>query len=160
MTWLDLTTWGRIYFLTCENFGLSVQRPLHWKTRFNCIVFTYDSFFPIEDNPKRFCLRPFVWTFKGIVHPKMNILSLITPLCRSNPWDLRSSSNKIKIFLMKSESFWPGFGTIWGWVINDRIFIFGWTIPLRHTIICGKQCYFSTTYTLYSTKAFLIVYWN
>ncbi len=23
------------------------------------------------------------------------------------------------------------FGTIWGWVINDRIFIFGWTIPLK-----------------------------
>ncbi len=23
-----------------------------------------------------------------------------------------------------------GFGTTWGWVINDRIFIFGWTIPL------------------------------
>ncbi len=24
-----------------------------------------------------------------------------------------------------------GFGTTWGWVINDRIFIFEWTIPLR-----------------------------
>ncbi len=24
-----------------------------------------------------------------------------------------------------------GFGTTWGWVINDRIVIFGWTIPLR-----------------------------
>ncbi len=24
------------------------------------------------------------------------------------------------------------FGTTWGWVINDRIFIFGWTNPLRH----------------------------
>ncbi len=23
-----------------------------------------------------------------------------------------------------------GFGTTWGWVINDRIFIFRWTIPL------------------------------
>ncbi len=23
-----------------------------------------------------------------------------------------------------------GFGTTWGWVINDRIFIFGWTTPL------------------------------
>ncbi len=22
------------------------------------------------------------------------------------------------------------FGTSWGWVINDRIFVFGWTIPL------------------------------
>ncbi len=24
-----------------------------------------------------------------------------------------------------------GFGTTWGWAINDRIFIFGWTNPLR-----------------------------
>ncbi len=24
-----------------------------------------------------------------------------------------------------------GFGTTWGWAINDRIFIFGWTIPLK-----------------------------
>ncbi len=23
------------------------------------------------------------------------------------------------------------FGTTWGWVINDRIFIFGWTIPWK-----------------------------
>ncbi len=28
-----------------------------------------------------------------------------------------------------------GFGTTWGWVINERIFIFGWTIPLtQHTL--------------------------
>ncbi len=24
-----------------------------------------------------------------------------------------------------------GFGTEWGWIIHDRIYIFGWTIPLR-----------------------------
>ncbi len=31
-----------------------------------------------------------------------------------------------------SEDEWRsyGFGTTWGWVINDRIFILGWTIPL------------------------------
>ncbi len=26
------------------------------------------------------------------------------------------------------------FGTTWGWVINDRIFIFGWTIPVKSPI--------------------------
>ncbi len=26
-----------------------------------------------------------------------------------------------------------GFGTTWGWVIKDRIFIFGWTNPLNFT---------------------------
>ncbi len=42
------------------------------------------------------------------------------------------------------------FGTTWGWVINDRIFIFGWTIPLNsnqahipHTFTYqhGQPCY-------------------
>ncbi len=32
-----------------------------------------------------------------------------------------------------------GFGTRWGWVINDRIFIFGWTIPLMPFEWCGKH---------------------
>ncbi len=26
------------------------------------------------------------------------------------------------------------FGTTWGWVINDRIFIFGWVIPLNNSL--------------------------
>ncbi len=29
----------------------------------------------------------------------------------------------------EQRSYW--FGTTWGWVINDRIFIFGWTNPLN-----------------------------
>ncbi len=34
-----------------------------------------------------------------------------------------------------SEDEWKscGFGTTWGWVINDRFFIFGWTNPLNDT---------------------------
>ncbi len=27
-----------------------------------------------------------------------------------------------------------GFGMTWGWVINDRIFILGWTMPLKPTL--------------------------
>ncbi len=27
------------------------------------------------------------------------------------------------------------FGTTWGWIINDRIFIFGWTIPLMMDLL-------------------------
>ncbi len=38
-----------------------------------------------------------------------------------------------------SEDEWRsyGFGTTWGWVINDRMFIFGWTIPLMSIIACS-----------------------
>ncbi len=27
------------------------------------------------------------------------------------------------------------FGSKWGWVINDRIYFFGWTIPLIYEIV-------------------------
>ncbi len=45
--------------------------------------------------------------FKGIVHPKIKILPLIThPRVVPNLQDLRSSSeHKIKIILMKSQNF-------------------------------------------------------
>ncbi len=32
------------------------------------------------------------------------------------------------------RSYW--FGTTWGWVINDRIFLFGWIIPLIIYVWC------------------------
>ncbi len=37
-----------------------------------------------------------------------------------------------KYLNLSSEDEWRsyGFRTTWAWVINDRIFIFGWTIPL------------------------------
>ncbi len=35
-----------------------------------------------------------------------------------------------------------GFGMTWGWIINDRIFILGWTIPLRLGI--GTDWFFFT----------------
>ncbi len=36
-----------------------------------------------------------------------------------------------------SEDEWRSyrFGTTWGWAINDRFFIFGWTIPLSVCVI-------------------------
>ncbi len=131
---------------------------------------------------------------KGIVHPTMKILSLITPPhVVPNPWDLCSSSEqklryfwwslramrilfvhkennnnnlfsnsspRITFFIRfcvlimvisllsmedqrtlrfhqkylhlcsEDERRSYGFGTTWAWVINDRIFIFGWINPL------------------------------
>ncbi len=45
---------------------------------------------------------------------------------------IKKLSDLIKNILMCSEDEWRSywFGTAWGWVINDRILIFGWTIPL------------------------------
>ncbi len=34
------------------------------------------------------------------------------------------------------------FGTTWGWVNDDRIFIFGWTIPLSIFIAIAKNTFF------------------
>ncbi len=47
-----------------------------------------------------------------------------------------------------------GFETAWGWVLNDRIFIFGWTILLKFNSICSKS-YF-VKYPLY----LMIVYFS
>ncbi len=41
-----------------------------------------------------------------------------------------SSQISSKILCSEDEQRSYGFKTTWGWVINDRIFIFGWTIPL------------------------------
>ncbi len=45
-------------------------------------------------------------------------------------WRVRELSDVIKnifICVSKTNESLTGFGTTWGWVINDRIFIFGWT---------------------------------
>ncbi len=51
----------------------------------------------------------------------------------------RNSSKNILICVPKMNE---GLGTTWGWVINDRIFIFGWTIPLiMNTLVCSGKFY-------------------
>ncbi len=44
-----------------------------------------------------------------------------------------------------------GFGTTWGWVINDRILIFGWTIPSRveiwHHLYLNYDHFYLKTHT-------------
>ncbi len=48
-------------------------------------------------NPNTLNLTTTLLTIKGLVHPKINILSLIIhPHVVSNPWDLRSSSEQKK----------------------------------------------------------------
>ncbi len=41
------------------------------------------------------------------------------------------------------------FRMTWGWIINDRIFIFGWAIPLRITQL---ECYLQIEYHLIQTN--------
>ncbi len=119
-------------------------------------------------------LPHFVLNIKGIVHPKMKILSSFThPQVVPNLYEcLYSAEHKGRY----SELFWyseifsiffptmevngapkqPGyklsskylplcsaeqrhsyrFGTTWGWVNDDRIFIFGWTSPLSNNLKC------------------------
>ncbi len=43
-----------------------------------------------------------------------------------------------------------GFGSTWGWVINDRIFIFGWTIPLSECWSRLYQCLSDHQYLKFS----------
>ncbi len=52
----------------------------------------------------------------------------------SNATDPQFSSATLDVtpFKVNERRWCRRFGTTWGWVINDRIFFFGWTIPLRH----------------------------
>ncbi len=43
--------------------------------------------------------------------------------------DYKLSSNSLPLRLSQQRNSYR-FGTIWGWVNDDRIYIFGWTIPL------------------------------
>ncbi len=45
------------------------------------------------------------------------------------------NSSKISYFVLQWRTKVLRFGLTWGWVINDRIFIFEWTIPLRKPCI-------------------------
>ncbi len=46
--------------------------------------------------------------FKGLVHPKMKILSLIThPCVVPNPWDHSASEHKLRYFWLNERALWP-----------------------------------------------------
>ncbi len=50
------------------------------------------------------------------------------------------------------------FGAIWGWVINDRIFIFGWTIPLTKENMQIKRICWSTVPFFYALNSFIVTH--
>ncbi len=52
-----------------------------------------------------------------------------------------------------------GFGTSWGWVIYDRIFIFGWTIPLMFSTETWYQTPLKTDFMFQLTFLFKILIW-
>ncbi len=56
----------------------------------------------------------------------------------------------------ENEQRYYGSGTTWGWVINDRIFIFGWTILFKFVYTCGSAdrtpCEFEWNWLHTSTK--------
>ncbi len=60
-------------------------------------------------NSHCFCEKSDAHVFKGIVHPKMKILSIITHShVIPNPKDLRSSSeHKLRYFWWNPRAFWP-----------------------------------------------------
>jgi len=64
----------------------------------------------------------------------MNVLYCQSFGCIDFQWRDRNPSDFIKNILCsedKQKSY--GFGTTWGWVIDDRISIFEWTVPLMYT---------------------------
>ncbi len=59
-------------------------------------------------------------------------------------WGGSESSRNYQTYLhlcSEDEQMSYGFGTTWGWIINESIFIFGWTIPLTDKVMekCGAK---------------------
>ncbi len=52
--------------------------------------------------------------------------------------DYKLSSKYLPLCSEQTHSY--RFGTTWGWVNDDRIIIFGWTVPLR-LILCSRVTY-------------------
>ncbi len=88
-------------------------------------------------------LRVSVLSFflKGIVHPKMEILKNITValLSMQGQKALRFDQKYI-IYIYEDEWRSYGFGTTWGWGINDRISILRWTKPLKSCFFVLIRC--------------------
>ncbi len=64
------------------------------------------------------------------VLPMSIFMGLGTLLSMEGQRALRFHQKLLKL-CSEDERMSYGFGAIWGWAINDRIFLFGWTIPLR-----------------------------
>ncbi len=58
-------------------------------------------------------------------------LNMVTPLLSMQHQKALRFHQKYLNLCSEDEQRSYEFGTTWGWVINDRIFIFRWTIPLR-----------------------------
>ncbi len=73
------------------------------------------------------------WTILTMSSLPFWALNIVVPLLSMQGQKALSYFFIKKYLNLCSEDEWMsyGFGTTWGWVINDRIFIFGWTIPLR-----------------------------
>ncbi len=75
------------------------------------------------------------WTFGPNTGNTMSLqrfwaLNVVVPLLSMQGQKALGFHQKYLNLCCEDEQMSYGFGTTWGWVINDRIFIFGWTIPL------------------------------
>ncbi len=66
--------------------------------------------------------------FTDLLATFLDVDRVITLLSMESQRALRMHQTYLKLC---SEDERSGFGTTWGWVINDKNFHFGWTIPLR-----------------------------
>ncbi len=53
------------------------------------------------------------------------------PCCLWRVWEFSDFIKNTLIGVLKGSWRSYGFGKTWGWVINDRIYIFGWTSPFK-----------------------------
>ncbi len=143
-----------IRVLWCMRVVLLMQEPAFW-TRMHCTWFTSRKWFWQRGWLCKFCTKRILVASKNYrwtTDVTWNILTMsLLPF-----WALNLSVVLLSMEDQKALGFhqkyldlssedegrYYGFGTTWGWVIIDRIFFFGWTIPkgysLRYRCIAMK----------------------
>ncbi len=109
----------------------------HWLTRKrrNCLI---KSLFLLSLHTKSIVVTSYnygwttdvSWTILTMsLLPFWALYVVVTLLSMQGQKDLRFHQKYINLLFRR----WTyGFGTTWRWVINGKIFIFGWTIPLNN----------------------------
>jgi len=103
-----------------------------WKLKAECLIRFGDELCRTVDRQEQG--KPFLLMLILLMHQ--------IGICVAVNWGTESSqiSSKISSFVFQRWTrVLEGFGTTWGWVIYERIFILGWTSPLDGSVRCFNR---------------------
>ncbi len=145
--------WGVTPHMIVKRFGCMA---IHNKALYKCIIHSFIHSRSILVASKNYGWTTDVsWTILTMSLLPFWALNVIDPLLSMQGHEALRFHQKYLNLCSEDERRSYGFGMTWGWVINDRIFIFGWTIYLKSQVanglhICPKCLGFVLVFLLFS----------